>query len=176
MRRSIRAWDRIRDMVARVPKDAAGGSEAAIAPLRGAALAAGLLDEAWAPASSDDPLRAEVVRELARGLKKELEALAGTVGGTALANVCVEGALRAADVANLAASSLAELSGQCATRAAAAAHLAAGAARALCVLAAAEAIYLEGNRATYVLKDAQGAAWRAGLAVRQADKFLEGEG
>src|SRR5829696_2558687 len=67
----------------------------------------------WLPcaAGSGDPLRLEVIRTLARDLKEELEALA------ALAEVetgasrieAVEGALRAADVANLAACVVPEL-------------------------------------------------------------------
>lgn len=160
-------------MVAREQEEAAGGLRRVVAPLRGATLAAGLLEEAW---SLLDPpsLRATVTRELARGLRAELEALADTVDGPSPADVELEGALRAADVANLAAASLGELPEENARTAVAATHLAAGAARALRALIGEAGP--RGERAEYVLKDARGAAWRAGLAARQADEFLEGTG
>ena len=161
-------------VVARGREETAGGLGGGRAPLRGAALAAGLLEEAWSLPDPASPLRAGVTRELARSLRAELEALAGAADGPSPVDVGVEGALRAADVANLAAASLDELSGESARTAAAAAHLAAGAARSLCALAAGSGP--EGEHAEYVLKDARGAAWRAGLAARQADEFLEGTG
>lgn len=141
--------------------------------MRGAALAAGLLEEAW---SFPEPpsLRAGVTRELARSLRAELEALADTVDSPSPVDVGLEGALRAADVANLAAASLGELPEENARTAVAATHLAAGAARALRALVGEAGPGRE--RAEYVLKDARGAAWRAGLAARQADEFLEGTG
>ena len=135
------------------------------------ALAAGLL-EASCRSAPKDPLRAGVVRELARSLRDELEALVGHAGDAAPADALVEAALRAADVANLAASSLADLSGESAADAVAAAHLAAGAARALVALAEAGASDLDGDRAEYVLKDARSAAWRARFAIRQVDEVL----
>ena len=141
-------------------------------PLRCAALAAGLLEGACAPGSGD-PLRLEVVRTLARDLRVEIEGLAE------LANrdiVVVEGALRAADVANLAASALPELPEGRAPEVAASAHLAAGAARALHTLAEAYAARTSGERARSAFGDARGVAWRARLAARQVDEFLEGEG
>ena len=134
-----------------------------------AAEAARLLEEAWASAS--DPLRAEVIRELARSLGDELGALAGHASRTS-PDARFEAALRAADVANLAASSLADLSDEDVSRAVAAACLAAGAARALVALAEAEASQLDGDHARYALKDAGSAAWRARFAVRQTDEFL----
>lgn len=138
-------------------------------PASAAAGAARLLEEAWAHAS--DPQRAEVVRELARSLGDEIEALAtGPAGEAAPADARFEAALRAADVANLAASSLADLSGKGVAAAVAAAHLAAGAARALC--AQAEASRLDGGHAEYAIKDARSATWRARFAVRQTDEFL----
>ena len=137
-------------------------------PASAAAGAARLLEEAWANAS--DPSRAEVVRELARSLGEEIEALAGLVSEAAPADARFEAALRAADVANLAASSLADLSDEDVPRAVAAACLAAGAARALVALA--EASRLDGDHARYALKDAGSAAWRARFAVRQTDEFL----
>ena len=136
--------------------------------------AANLLEEAWANAS--DPLRSEVVRELARSLGEEIEALTGPAHRVAPADARVEAALRAADVANLAASSLADLSGEGAAKAVAAAHLAAGAARALCALAEADVSDLDGDHARYALKDVRSAAWRARFAVRQTDEFLGIEG
>jgi len=88
----------------------------------------------------------------------------------------VEGALRAAVVANLAASTLAELPGARALEAAASAHLAAGAARALHALAEAGAARMPGERGRSALADARGVAWRARLAARQVDESLGGEG
>ena len=152
-----------------------GKPEQEAAPLRGAALAAGLLEEAWDLSGPGLPhLRAGVTRELARDLRSELEALAGTALDFSLTDARVEGALRAADVANLAAASLAELPKANVRKAAASAHLAAGAARALCALIG-DADTGEG-RADYVLKDARSAAWRAGLAARQTDEALENMG
>ena len=137
-------------------------------PASAATGAARLLEEAWASAS--DPLRAEVVRELARSLGEEIEALAGPAGRTSPSDARFEAALRAADVANLAASSLADLPDEDVARAVAAACLAAGAARALVALA--EASQLDGDHERYALKDAGSATWRARFAVRQTDEFL----
>lgn len=144
------------------------------APLHGAALAARLLESACAPGPSGDALRLEVVRGLARDLKRELEVLAArrATGAAALVE-SVEGALRAADVANLAASALAELPEARVPKAAAAAHLAAGATRALGALARTVAEDPEEeDRAPSALREARGADWRARLAVRQVDEFL----
>ena len=137
------------------------------------ALAAGLLEASSRRPVPEDPLRARVVRELAQSLREELEALGGHAAGeVARADALVEAALRAADVANLAASSLADLSGESAAEAVAAAHLAAGTAQALVALAEAGASDLDGDRAGYVLKDARSAAWRARFAVRLVDEFM----
>lgn len=133
------------------------------------ALAAALLEEACRRAP-EDPLRAEVVGGLARSLRAELEALAGPAGEISPADAGSEAALRAADVANLAASSLADLPGEDVPRAVAAAHLAAGAARALGALT--ETTRLDSDRARYALKDARSATWRARFAIRQTDEFL----
>lgn len=129
-----------------------------------------MLDEAWtAPGTS--PLRAEVVRNLARGLKGDLEAPGGIEGEVA-ADLLVDGALRAADVANLAASSLEDLPEESVT--VAAAHLAAGASRALCALARpAIESELDGDHAEYALKDIRSAGWRSRFAVRQTEEFEE---
>jgi hypothetical protein len=169
------AWDRIRSMPAGEDRRRAAKSSRphpAEPPLRGAALAAGLLEEACAP-ESGDPLRLEVVRTLARDLAEELEALSALDDATAT----VEGALRAADVANLAACTAPELLETAAPRAVAAAHLAAGAVRALGVLADAGVgdAHEEphGEYKQNLSKDARGAVWRAQLAVRQVDEFME---
>ncbi len=145
--------------------------------MRGAALAAGLLENACA-SGSGDPLRLEVVRVLARGLKEELETLAAlTDEETGAARVeGVEGALRAADLANLAACAAPELLEARVPEAAAAVYLAAGAIRALGSLIEAEVEDPHERQAAYALKDARGAGWRARLATRQIDEFLENEG
>ncbi len=132
-----------------------------------------MLEKACAPGSGD-PLRLEVVRTLARDLKGELEALVASAdAGTGATQIEeVEGALRAADVANLAACTVPVLLRTCVPEAAAAAHLAAGAARALGALVEVEIEDARGDHAQNVLKDARGAAWRARLAARQVDEFL----
>jgi hypothetical protein len=147
------------------------------APLRGAALAAGLLENACTPGSGD-PLQLKIVRVLARGLKEELENLAGLAAEeTGAAQVeGVEGALRAADVANLAACAVPELLETRAPEAAAAAYLATGAIRALSSLIEADVEDSHERQVSYALKDARGAAWRARLATRQVDEFLNDEG
>ena len=137
-------------------------------PLRGAALAAGLLETSFAQGPGS-PLRLDVLRTLARDLRVELEALAELADRE---TAVVEGALRAADVANLAASALPELPESRASEVAASAHLAAGAARALHALAEADATRRAGDRERSTLKDARGVAWRARHATRQVDDFL----
>src|SRR5215210_654468 len=166
------AWDRIHSVAAGEDqqKAAEGSSPHPFdAPLRGAALAAGLLKSACVPGAGD-PLRLEVIRTLAWELAEELEALAVLTDDEA---ITVEGALRAADVANLAACTVPELLEAGAPRAAAAAYLAAGAVRALGVLAEAGVGDARGEHEQNILRDARGAAWRARLAVRQVDEFLE---
>lgn len=141
-------------------------------PLRSAALAANLLEEACTP-ESGDPLRLEVVRTLVRDLAEELEALSALDDATAT----VEGALRAADVANLAACTAPELLETAASQATAAAYLAAGAVRALVILVDANVgdthEKLQGEYEQNLAKDTRGAVWRAQLAVRQVDEFTE---
>ena len=141
-------------------------------PLRGAALAAKLLEDTCAQGPGDH-LRLGVVRMLAQDLRVEIEALADLADRETAA---VEGALRAADVANLAASALAELSGAQAPEVAASAHLAAGAARALHALAEATAARMPGERSLSAPADARGVAWRARLAARQVDESLGDKG
>jgi hypothetical protein len=136
-------------------------------------LAARLLEDACVPGSGD-PLRLEVVRTLTRDLAEELEALEVLDDD---ATATVEGALRAADVANLAACIAPELLETVATRASAAAYLAAGAARVLGILAdtAVGDAHEEphGEYEQNLSKDARGAVWRAQVAVRQVDEFME---
>jgi len=136
-------------------------------------LAAELLENACAPGSGD-PLRLAVVRTLARDLKEELKTLAGLADGeTGAAWIgAVEGALRAADVANLAACATPELLEARVPEAAAATHLAAGTVRALGLLIKAGIEDSHERQASYTLKDARGAMWRARLAARQVDEFL----
>ena len=148
-------------------------------PLRGAALAARLLEDACVPGSGD-PLRLQVVRTLARDLAEELEALAvldDDTTATVDTIATVEGALRAADVANLAACIVPELLETASTEASAAAYLAAGAVRALGILAdTAVGDAREEPHGEYeqnLSKDARGAVWRAQLTVRQVDEFME---
>jgi hypothetical protein len=140
--------------------------------LGSAASAAELLVNACTPGSGD-PLRLEIIRTLARDLKEELEALVALVNGeTGPAPIeAVEGALRAADVANLAACAVPELPKAHAPEAASAAHLAAGAVRALGPLIEAAIEDSHEGQTPYALKDARGAVWRARLAVRQVDEF-----
>ena len=119
-------------------------------------------------------MRLEVVRTLARDLAEELEALSALDDDV---TATVEGALRAADVANLAACTAPELLEATTTRAAAAAYLAAGAVRALGILADAGVGNAHeepnGEYEQNLSKDARGAVWRAQLAVRQVDEFME---
>jgi len=145
------------------------GSRPSAPPLRSAALAADLLAGACAPGAGD-PLRLEVVRTLARDLSAELEALAVLAEDE---TVVVEGALRAADVANLAACAVPELLEASTPQAGAAVYLAAGAVQALSTLAEARAGDAHGQHEQNILRDVRGTVWRARLAVRQVDEFLE---
>ncbi len=115
---------------------------------------------------------------LARGLKEELEVLAALANEETVAAQIegVEGALRAADVANLAACAVPALLEARSPEAAAAAYLAAGATRALGHLIEADVGDPHERQASYALKDARGAVWRARLAVRQVNEFLENKG
>ncbi len=146
-------------------------------PLRSAALAAELLERACAQGSGD-PLRLEVVRALARDLREELESLALLTDkerGVALLEG-VEGALRTADLASLAACAVPELPEARASEASAATHLAVGAAQALVALVEVGTRDMRGDHTKNALRDVRGVAWRARLASRQVDEFLEGGG
>jgi hypothetical protein len=163
------AWDKIGGMAAgEDQQNAAKVSPADLSTLlRIAASAAGLLERACAP-EAGDPLRLEIVRTLARDLRDELEALSGVAERPGV----VEGALRATDVANLAACTAPDLLEVSAVEAVAATHLAAGAARALCALAGASIGDAPEEYTQNALKDLRGAVWRAQLATRQVDEFL----
>lgn len=130
-------------------------------------LAAGLLVDACGTRGS---LQLESVRDLARSLGWEFEALKnGPATLDALANV----AACSADLASLAACNLPHVASDNVPEAAAATHLASGAARALVAGVEAAAGELETSRGEYLLREARGAAWRAGLAARQVDESLE---
>ena len=140
------------------------------------ALSASLLSEACElDLESRSSLQLEVVRDLAEDLKIQLGTLAHTnTGDHETANLLVEAALRCADLANLAACNLPELSEATASRAAASVHLAAGAAQALGFLAENEATRLDETRPDNVQRDARGARWRTDLATRQVEEFVRG--
>jgi hypothetical protein len=135
--------------------------------------AAGLLEAACSRESeaSDEP-RIGLVRELAKDIKDQLEALARLTKPEPSPDFLAEAALRCADLANLAACNLDGLPAAEAARAAASVHLAAGAIRALQLLAEGAPDNPSGSEAT-VLRDVRGAGWRADLAVRQVEELLE---
>jgi hypothetical protein len=114
----------------------------------------------------------EVVRDLSLELGEELSELVSRE--SAGPDLLLEAALRCAELANLAACAVPEMPAKAAPNAAAAAHLAGGATRALRAAVEASAPGLEDPRAGNLLRDARGAAWRAGLAARQVDELLEG--
>lgn len=116
--------------------------------------------------SARPKLHLQTVRAAALDLRDQLDALADEDTTDFLA----EGALRCADLANLAACAAPELPERAFAAAISATHLAAGATRALCALVEAAAGELEGDRAEYALRDARSAAWRADLVVRQVEE------
>ena len=140
------------------------------------ALSAGLLSEACGlDLESRSSLQLEVVRDLAEDLKSRLDTLARTGAGDGEpAGLLVEAALRCADLANLAACNLPELSEANVPRAAASVHLAAGAAQALGFLAENETTVPDETHPDNVQRDARGARWRTDLAARQVDEFVRG--
>ncbi len=135
--------------------------------------AAGLLEAACTrePETVDAP-RIGLVRDLAKDIKDQLEALARFTTPEASPDLMAEAALRCADLANLAACNLDGLTAPEAARAAASVHLAAGAIRAFQLLAEGAPENPSGSGAA-VLRDVRGAGWRADLAVRQAEELLE---
>lgn len=137
------------------------------------ARAAGLLEAAFdRDHKGADDRRMELVRELARDIKDQLEALARLTTPEPPPNLMAEAALRCADLANLAACNLDGLPTPDAARAGAGVHLAAGAVQALRLLS-------EGNTGDFsethpaTLRDTRGAGWRVDLAVRQVEEFLQ---
>lgn len=117
----------------------------------------------------------ESVRDLAQSLGLELAALSEETGkpsqGAPTADTrLVSAALRAADLANLAACAMPELPPESAAylRTAAAVRLA---------TAAAQSVALERRALAppgdYEARDLQGAEWRAGLATRQVEEALQ---
>lgn len=150
-----------------------------MASLRAASLAASLLQEACEAADPKGP-RFGTALELARGCAAEFDALAEADPAVA----AVEGALLAADLANLAACAAADLVGDAGTNgsappsalapasapasALAATHLAVGAAHALHALV--EGAHRAGEAPTRALADAASAGWRARFAARQAEE------
>lgn len=130
-------------------------------------LAADLLVDACGTGGS---LQLESVRDLARTLGREFEALKdGPTTPDALASV----AACSADLASLAACNLPHMAPDDIPKAAAATHLASGVARALVASVEATTGELEAPRGEYLIREARGAAWRAGLAARQVDESLE---
>ena len=130
-------------------------------PTEAGALAAGLLVDACRQ-QPDEPLRLEVVRDLALDLERRLEALTDTETDS-----LTEAALACADLATLAACNLQVFSDR--SLATAAVHLAAGATRDLISLAESGAGALEDAHAENTLRDARSALWRADLALRQIE-------
>ena len=136
------------------------------------ALAAGILVEACeAGPEYVNPLQTDTIREAALDLRDQFEALSNVLahsGGDGLLPpaLLAEGAVRCADLANLAACSVPALPGERSTFAVATVHLAAGTARAF------EALVRDSTSSDgtdYAFRDARGAGWRAGLAVRQVE-------
>jgi hypothetical protein len=119
---------------------------------------------------STQDTRIELVRELARALGDQLEALADLTAELPSPDLAAEAALRCADLSNLAACNLDGLQQMEARLAAASVHLCGGAVRALRVLT--ESADEPGSRPS-AMNDILGSAWRADLAVRQTRESLE---
>lgn len=118
----------------------------------------------------------ESVEDLARDLGDDLDALTRHTNASTSENptsaALVSSALRAADLATLAACALQELPPKSpeSQRAAAAAHAASGAARSLALEH--RSLYAESGE-EYADHDLRGASWRASLAARQTDESLQ---
>lgn len=137
------------------------------------ARAAGLLEAAFdRTLIQPDDRRMELVRDLVRDIKGQLEALAYLATPMPFPDLMAEAALRCADLASLAACNLDGLPAPDAARAGAGVHLVAGAVQALRLLS-------EGSTGDFsethpdTLRDTRGAGWRVNLAVRQMEEFLE---
>lgn len=114
--------------------------------------------------------RIALVRDLAKDLGDQLEALANHEVSEQSPYFVAEAALRCADLANLAACNLDALPNPEAKRAAAGAHLASETVRALGLVAEAEG---SPESTPDALRDLRGAGWRADLAVRQVEELME---
>ncbi len=136
-------------------------------------LSAELLEKACeGEASPTDVPRLDLVRDLTKDLKDQLDGITRFAGPDLTPDLMAEAALRCADLSNLASCNLDGLSADGVPEAAASVHLAAGAAQALRLLVEAEAENLAGPQ-TAVLRDVRGAGWRVDLAVRQVNEFLK---
>lgn len=157
-------------------------TEAAHSPLASAALSGALeaaraLDRACRHSreaqDSERRLYLGTVADLARSLGDDLNSLAQPTNASSSAAL-VSAALRAADLATLAACALPELPPHSPEyhRVAASAHAASGAARSLALEHRALGASNEEDYAAY---DLRGAEWRASLAARQTDEALHPE-
>jgi hypothetical protein len=136
------------------------------------ARAAGLLGEACRSVlAGRASLHLEVVRALALGIERELDAAARSAAREATPDLLAEAALRCADLATLAASNVTRDLPEAAT----VVRRAAGAARALRTLVETGNDGLEGGHAENLLRDARGVGWRVDLAVRQVEESLGNE-
>lgn len=142
----------------------APGTAAAAAGAR----AAGLLAEACRPAASGgaSSLRLEVIRHLALGIERELDAVARSTAEDATPDLLIEAALRCADLATLAACN----AGPVLPEAGTVVQRAAGAARDLRSLAESESGRLEKEHPENLLRDTRGIDWRVDLATRQVEE------
>ncbi len=133
------------------------------------ARAAGLLAEACRPAASagaSSSLRLEVVRDLALGVERELDAVARSTAEDVTPDLLIEAALRCADLATLAACN----AGPALPEAGPVVQRAAGAARDLRSLAESRSGQLEKEHAENLLRDTRGIDWRVDLASRQVEE------
>lgn len=142
-------------------------------PASAGVVAAALLADACRMAPEED-LRARTVEDLALDLGRRLRAARGTHEDEGRLDPLVEAAQACGDLATLGACNVSGLPAGARPLAAAATHLAAGTARALQILAEAEADDPDTPRdatrdghAANALRDVRSAGWKADLAVRQ---------
>lgn len=136
------------------------------------ARAAGLLEEACRRTLSEkSSLRVEVVRDAARDLKKQLEAVS-RLQDRPSPDLLAEAALRCADVANLAACNTPELAPREAPSALEAVRYAAAAVESLGQEVRAPIEALQDPYAANLTRDIRNATWRAKLALRQVEGLL----
>lgn len=119
-----------------------------------------------------DNRRASLVRDLARDIKDQLEALARSTPPEPSPNLTAEAALRCADLANLAACNLDVLPTPEAVRVGTGVRLASETVQAIQLLSESET---NNSPETHpaALRDIRGSGWRVELAVRQTEEFLE---